>query len=88
MTDIDGLRQHAQASPPSPPRTAAGYRTDRGWTQEQLASEAGVGHGTVGRVEQGRDTTTVVLRKISKALGVPFMEYVAAYYVVRAARGE
>lgn len=45
-------------------------RTARGWTMRQLASEAGVGLGTVDRLERGKGSTTAPLIEcVLQALG-------------------
>lgn len=43
-------------------------RTARGWSQERLASIAGVGRQTVIRLERGEEITTAKLKSIAAAL--------------------
>lgn len=49
-------------------------RTARGWTQQQLADQAGIDRGTVGRAERGGDIGAESLRKIEQALGLAASE--------------
>lgn len=54
-------------------RAIARLRTSKGWSQERLASEAGLGRVTIARLETGaRQTgTPETLRAIARALDVP-----------------
>lgn len=53
-------------------------RKERGWTQRELAAEAGTTQYTVSEIEQGhRDPHPTTLRKIAEALGVPVAEFFA-----------
>jgi len=46
-------------------------RTKRGWSQEELASRAGITRGYLARVETGRhEPTLTTLGKLAKALRV------------------
>ena len=45
-------------------------REGRDWTQDALADAAHVSKATVVRVEAGRETKSLSIRKIAKALGV------------------
>jgi len=46
-------------------------RKQRGWTQERLAMESGVGRSHLARLETGRqDPTLSTLEKLAKALSV------------------
>lgn len=46
-------------------------RTERGWSQEELADEAGLHRTYISGVERGvRNPTVTVVEKIAKALGV------------------
>lgn len=40
-----------------------------GWSQDRLASEAGVSRPTIARVETGSNVSTGTLEKVAKALG-------------------
>ncbi|WP_230117354.1 helix-turn-helix transcriptional regulator [Arthrobacter sp. Bi83] len=51
-------------------RAIQAARLDRGWSQEQLAEEAGVSRPTVSRVELGDDPSMRTARKLAKALGL------------------
>lgn len=44
-------------------------RLSLGWTQHQLAQEAGVSRPTIARVEIGGNISTGTLEKVAKALG-------------------
>lgn len=46
-------------------------RQQRGWTQERLAAEAGVGLRTVQRLEAGQDASQETLTLVADALRVP-----------------
>lgn len=46
-------------------------RKSRGWSQEELAEQAGVAAGTVGRVEQGLKVRPGNLYSIRTTLGLP-----------------
>lgn len=46
-------------------------RQERGWTQERLAAEAGVGLRTVQRLEAGQDASSETLTLVADALRVP-----------------
>ena len=46
-------------------------RAERGWTQEQLAHEAGIAVRTVARVEAGQMPTAGTMHLMSEALGLP-----------------
>jgi transcriptional regulator with XRE-family HTH domain len=46
-------------------------RKKKGWTQEQLAKEAGVSQGTVGNIESGARRSLGSLPRLAEALGVP-----------------
>jgi transcriptional regulator with XRE-family HTH domain len=46
-------------------------RQDRGWTQEKLASESGLGVRTIQRLESGTDTSLETLSLVADALNVP-----------------
>lgn len=45
-------------------------RQERGWTQEKLAAESGVGIRTVQRLEAGSDASLETLSLVASALGV------------------
>lgn len=45
-------------------------RTIRGWSQEELASNADVSRPTVARIERGDDVSTATLVKVAEALGL------------------
>lgn len=48
-------------------------RTERGWSLEKLAQNAGVSRAMLGQIELGQSTPTIkTLWKISRALDVPF----------------
>lgn len=44
-------------------------RKGRDWSQQKLASEAGVSRPTIARVETGSNISTGTLEKVAKALG-------------------
>lgn len=46
-------------------------RRERGWTQEKLAEECGVGIRTIQRLEAGSDASLDTLSMVAEALGVP-----------------
>ena len=46
-------------------------RQDRGWTQEKLAAESGVGIRTIQRLESGLDASLETLSLVANAFGVP-----------------
>lgn len=48
----------------------AAARTNKGWTQAQLAKEAGVSQGTVGNIESGVRRSHGSLPRLAEALGV------------------
>lgn len=48
----------------------ADARRARGWSQEVLATEAGVAPNTIGSMEAGRSTRPGSLGKVMKALGI------------------
>ena len=53
-------------------RNVQRLRADKGWSQEELAFEAGLHRTYVSGVERGiRNPTVEVLGQIAKALGVP-----------------
>jgi transcriptional regulator with XRE-family HTH domain len=49
-------------------------RRERGWTQEKLADECGVGIRTIQRLEAGSDASLETLSLVADALGVPVRE--------------
>lgn len=50
-------------------------RHELGWSQEQLAEEAGVAQGTLSRIENGHvDMRLVTLGFVAKALNIPVTE--------------
>jgi transcriptional regulator with XRE-family HTH domain len=55
----------------------AALRQDRGWTQERLAAESGVGLRTVQRMEAGHDASLETLSLIAEALHVPIRDMFA-----------
>ena len=47
------------------------FRTDKGWSQEELADRAGVHRTFVSQIERAKKSSTIdTVEKISKALGV------------------
>ena len=46
-------------------------RQERGWTQEKLATECGVGIRTIQRLEAGNDASLETLSLVAETLGVP-----------------
>ncbi len=59
-------------------RNVQRLRLARGWSQEELADEAGIHRTYVSGVERGvRNPTVTVLAKLAKALGVPVGELLA-----------
>ncbi len=53
-------------------------RQDRGWTQEKLATESGVGIRTIQRLEAGNDASLETLSLVADALGVPVRDLFAS----------
>ncbi len=54
-------------------------RTERGWSQEELADLAGLHRTYVSGVERGvRNPTITIVAALAKALGVPPVELLAA----------
>jgi transcriptional regulator with XRE-family HTH domain len=51
-----------------------GLRLERGWTQERLAAESGLGVRTIQRIEAGKDASLETISLIAKSLGVPMRE--------------
>ena len=49
-------------------------RRERGWTQEKLAEECGVGIRTIQRLEAGNDASLDTLSRVASALGVAVRE--------------
>lgn len=50
-------------------------RTDRGWSQEELADRSGVNRSYMSRVELGKsDVSLSVLHKIARTLGISLSE--------------
>ena len=50
-------------------------RTDRGWSQEELADRSGVNRSYMSRVELGKsDVSLSVLHKIARTLGLSLAE--------------
>jgi transcriptional regulator with XRE-family HTH domain len=47
-----------------------GARLERGWSQSELAAEAGVSRPTVSRVELGDEPSMRTVRKLTAALGL------------------
>lgn len=45
-------------------------REKRGWTQNDLATHAGVSRPSVARIERGDDSSTSTLTKVVRALGL------------------
>ncbi|WP_010204060.1 helix-turn-helix domain-containing protein [Salinibacterium sp. PAMC 21357] len=52
-------------------------RRERGWTQEKLADECGVGIRTIQRLEAGSDASLETLSLVADALGVPVRDLFA-----------
>jgi transcriptional regulator with XRE-family HTH domain len=48
-----------------------GLRVERGWTQEKLALESGLGVRTIQRIEAGKDASLETISLIAKSFGVP-----------------
>lgn len=53
-------------------------RQERGWTQEKLATESGVGVRTIQRLESGNDSSLETLSLVADALKVPVRELFAS----------
>lgn len=47
-----------------------GARSDRGWTQADLADHADLSRPTIARIERGDDVSTATLAKVAAALGL------------------
>jgi len=53
------------------------YRSDRGFTQEDLAEKVGVSRVYIGYVEQGRNTPSLeILEKIARSLKVSLSDLI------------
>ena len=53
-------------------------RTDRGWSQEELADRSGVNRSYMSKVELGKsDVSLSVLHKIARTLGISLAELLA-----------
>ncbi|HEY1531154.1 MAG TPA: helix-turn-helix transcriptional regulator [Galbitalea sp.] len=48
-----------------------GLRLERGWTQEKLATESGLGVRTIQRIEAGKDASLETISLIADSFGVP-----------------
>ena len=58
-------------------RTLREHRQRRGWSQERLASTAGLDRSYVGDIERGAVSPTLqTLEKLSAALGIPASELI------------
>jgi transcriptional regulator with XRE-family HTH domain len=51
-----------------------GLRLERGWTQEKLAAESGLGVRTIQRIEAGKDASLETISLIARSFGVPMRE--------------
>jgi transcriptional regulator with XRE-family HTH domain len=51
-----------------------GLRLERGWTQEKLAVESGLGVRTIQRIEAGKDASLETISMIADSFGVPLRE--------------
>jgi transcriptional regulator with XRE-family HTH domain len=51
-----------------------GLRLERGWTQEKLAVESGLGVRTIQRIEAGKDASLETISLIAESFGVPMRE--------------
>jgi transcriptional regulator with XRE-family HTH domain len=51
-----------------------GLRLERGWTQEKLAVESGLGVRTVQRIEAGKDASLETISLIAESFGVPMRD--------------
>ena len=68
---ISQMRSNARL-PKSLGKRIKKYRTEKGFTQEDLADKVGVSRAYMGYIEQGRNTPSLeVLEKISKILKTP-----------------
>ena len=45
-------------------------REEQGWSQTQLAKEAGVASGTMSRVERGMEANPATVKRVADALGL------------------
>ena len=45
-------------------------RTVRGWSQEDLAAQAGLSRPSIARIERGDDVSTATLSKVAVVLGL------------------
>lgn len=45
-------------------------RVARGWSQEELASQAGLSRPSIARIERGDDVSTATLSKVAVVLGL------------------
>jgi transcriptional regulator with XRE-family HTH domain len=52
----------------------ASLRVERGWTQERLATESGLGVRTIQRIEAGKDASLETISLIAASFGVPMRE--------------
>jgi transcriptional regulator with XRE-family HTH domain len=51
-----------------------GLRIERGWTQEKLAVESGLGVRTIQRIEAGKDASLETISLIAESFGVPMRD--------------
>ena len=51
-----------------------GLRLERGWTQEKLAVESGLGVRTIQRIESGKDASLETISLIAESFGVPLRD--------------
>ncbi len=64
------VNMNSSASMSEIARRVRASRTDRGWSQSDLAEQAGVSRPSVARVEASEDVNTLTLSKIFEALGL------------------
>lgn len=50
-------------------------RTERGWSQEELANRAGVSQGLISHIEHGKPIGGAIARALSVALEIPFEQF-------------
>jgi transcriptional regulator with XRE-family HTH domain len=56
----------------------ATLRLERGWTQEKLAVESGLGVRTIQRIEAGKDASLETISLIARSFGVPMRDLFVA----------
>lgn len=59
LEPMQGIAEHVRAA-----------RDQHGWTQAELADQAGLSRPTIARIERGDDVSTATLAKVAATLGL------------------